>query len=445
MSISATSGVISNLEYQSLITQLVGLRKQPITQLEASKAVLKNAKSAYSALSDKVKDLVTAADALRSGTSFNSFKTSASDSTFFTSSAGPSASAGNHEITVHTLARAHKIAADGVASDTTVISSGTGSFSFQVAGGDVQTVSVDSSTTLAGLRDSINALKAGVTASVVNDGSGGNSYRLILSSDTTGTSGAVNITQNDTDLVFSTTLQAAQDATLTVDGLSVIRSSNAISDLITGVTLNLKAADPEKTVTLSVDRDTEEAGDKVKALVDAYNAVVSYIKANNRYDSETKKGGPFFGDSVARSVWEDLRRTFGSAISGLPEDMNRLMHVGIKTGDDGLLTFDSSKLASALSENNEGVVNLFANGSVAGFGEIIHSIASGINDVVDGRLKGRQNGIDKNIKRIEDDIRRKEDQLATYEEQLRAQFTALEGMLASLKSQGNTITNYFGG
>ncbi len=445
MSISATSGVVSNLEYQSLITQLVGLRRQSLTRLESDKSLLNSTKSAYSTLNDKIKGLVSAADALRSTTAFNSYKTSTGDSPFFTASAGPAASAGTHEITVVSLARAHKVAADGVDSDTAVISSGSGSFSFQAAGGEVQTISLDPTTTLAGLRDSINALKAGVTATVVNDGSAENPYRLILTSDTTGAAGAVNITQNDTTLAFSTTLQPAQDAALTVDGLSVTRATNSISDLIPGVTLSLKAADPGTTATLSVERDTEEAAEKVKALVDAYNELVSYIKSNNRYDSETKKAGPFFGDSVARSVWEDLRKAFGSAISGLPDDMNRLMHVGVKTGEDGLLTFDSSMLSSAIAEDHEAVLNLFAKGEVSGFGELIHSLASGINDVVDGRIKNRQDGIDKNIKRIEEDIRRKEDQLATYEEQLRAQFMALEGMLVSLKSQGATLLNYLGG
>ncbi|MBW7956383.1 MAG: flagellar filament capping protein FliD [Deltaproteobacteria bacterium] len=444
MSISATSGVVSNIEYQSLITQLVSIRKQSINQLEYDKTALNKAKSAYSELGSKVSALVTAANALRTENAFNSFKATVSDSTYFTASASQSADAGTHEITINTLAKAHKIAADGVSSDTAVISSG-GSFSFQVAGGEAQTIPVDSTTTLAGLKDSINALNAGVTASIVDDGSGENSYRLVLKSDTTGTAGAINITQNDTDLVFSTTLQAAQDATLTVDGLSVTRSSNTISDLITGVTLDLKAADPGAAVTLSVDRDTEEAEKKVKALIDAYNGVVSYIKSNNRYDSETKKGGPFFGDSVARSVWEDLRRVFGSAISGLPEDMNRLMHVGIKTGEDGLLTLDSSKFTSALSDNYEGVVDLFTKGDVSGFGELIHEVANGINDIVDGRIKNRQSGIDKSIKRIEEDILRKEAHLATYEEQLRAQFMSLETMLASLKNQGATLLNYLGG
>ncbi|HBG46168.1 MAG TPA: hypothetical protein DDW94_04170 [Deltaproteobacteria bacterium] len=446
MSITATSGVVSNIDYQSLITQLVNVRKYSINQLESEKSALKSAQTAYSNLSTKIKSLITAADALKSGSAFSIFKTTTSESSYFTATAGSTSAAGSYEVTVNSLAKAHRIAADGVATDTTVIASAAGSFSFQVGSGDVQTVSVDSTTTLAGLRDSINALDAGVSATVVNEGTGANPYRLVLTSDTTGTGGAVTITQNDTTLAFSTTLQAAQNASVTVDGITFTRSTNSVSDIITGVSLDLTVADPLKTITLTVSRDSEEIGKKVKAIVDAYNGVASYVKANNRYDSETKKGGPFFGDGVARSVWEDLRRIMTSAVSGLPDSMNRLQHVGVKTGDDGLMAFDSSAFSTALSGSYDDVVKMFVKGeSISGFGDLLYEAASDIDDFVDGRIKGRQNGIDKNIKRLDDDIREKDAQLFIYEEQLRSQFTTLETMLASLQSQSNALVNYFGG
>lgn len=444
--ISATSGVVSNIDYQSLITQLVNIKRQSITQLQTQKKNFEVTNNAYSNLSSKVKDLVSAADALRTSSAFGSFKTSVTDDTILSAAAGTGASYGTNSVVVNTLAKSHKIAADGVAADTTVIASGPGSFSFQIGGGAVQTVSVDASTTLTGLKDSINALNAGVTASVVNDGSGPNPYRLILTGASTGTSNSINITQNDTTLVFSTTLQAAQDATFTVDGMSFTRQTNSVADVIPGVTLDLKSADPLKTVTVSVNRDTEALTEKVKKLVDAYNSVVGYIKMNNRYDSETKKAAPFFGDSVARSVWEDLRRVFSSSVSGLPDTMNRLLHVGITTDREGVMSLDSTKLKGALTSNFDGVVNLFTKGTTTtGFAELIHETASSINDYVDGRIKGRQDGLKRSMSRIDDDIRQKETQLTAYEEQLRAQFTGLETMLASLNGQSRALNNYFGG
>jgi len=446
MSISATSGVVSNIDYSSLITQLVNIKRQSITQLQTDKKGLEITNSAYSNLSTRVKDLITAADGLRKSTAFGSFKTTVSDSNAISASAGSGASYGSYSIVVSTLARSHKIAADGVAADTTAVASGAGSFSFQVGSGTAQTVPVDATTTLAGLKDAINALNAGVTASVVNDGSGPSPYRLILSSNSTGTANNVNITQNDTTLAFSTTLQAGQDATFTVDGMSFTRQTNNASDIIPGVTLDLLSADPATTLTVTVSRDTDAISDSVKKLVDAYNSIQSHIRANNRYDSEAKKAYPFFGDSVARSISDDIRRVFSSAASGLPDTMNRLLHVGISTDKEGVMSLDTSKLKNALNSDFDGVVNLFTKGTTTtGFAELIHQTASSIDDFVDGRIKGRQDGLKKNMERIDRDIRQKEAHLVTYEEQLRAQFTGLEAMLASLKGQGNALNNYFGG
>src|SRR3972149_5687423 len=120
--ISATSGVISGIDYSSLITQLVNIKRQSITQLETEKTTLKSAKGAYSTLSTKVKELITAADSLRTGSAFSVFKTNTSENPYFKATANATAAAGSYEISVNTLAKANRIAADGVASDTTVIS-----------------------------------------------------------------------------------------------------------------------------------------------------------------------------------------------------------------------------------------------------------------------------------------------------------------------------------
>lgn len=443
MPISATSGLVSNIDYQALITQLVGVQKVSITQLTAEKTTFEKARTAYGNLSSKVQDLLTAADALRTEAGFRVFTTDISDSTILGAATSDTATAGSYSIVVTNTAKAHKILSTGVADAATLVASGAGSFSFQVGSGAVQTVTVDASTTITSLRDSINALNAGVTASVVNDGSPADPYKLIISSDTTGTANGVTITANDTTLTFPTTLQAATDASFSVDGLTYTRSSNSVSDVITGVTLNLKAQDPAKTVTLNVNRDTTSIQKKITALVENYNAVISYIRANNRYDSNIKLGGPFFGDGVARSVQDDLRRMMSSAVAGLPGTMNRLVHAGVKSDKEGVFSVDSAKLASALSSNFNDVVNMFTDTSATkttkGFGGLVYDMANSITDAVDGRITNRKNGLSKNITNIEKDITNKEAQLTAYEERIRGQFTALETMLANLRSQSSFL------
>ncbi|OGP24240.1 MAG: hypothetical protein A2X93_00515 [Deltaproteobacteria bacterium GWC2_56_8] len=441
MAISATSGVVSNIDYQTLISQLVGIRRQSITQLSEDKKTLEKTNSAYSNLNSKVDELKSAADALRNMSAFKVFKTTVSDETILGGTASSTASKGSYSIVVTNIAKAHKIAADGFAAETSTIAGAAGSFKFTVGAGAEQTVAVDATTTLAGLRDSINALGAGVTASIVNDGSA-TPYRLILTSSSTGASNGVTVTQNDTTVAFNTTLQAAQDASFTVDTMAFTRASNTITDVITGVTLDLKSGDAAKTVTLSVDRDSDKIAEKVTELLDKYNSVVSYIKANNRYDSETKVAGAFFGDTVARSIWDDLRKVMSGAVAGLPDTMSRLLHIGVTSSTDGVYSLDSSKLKTALSSNFDDVVALFEDGTTTdGFGALMYNSASYITDTADGRIKGRQDGLQDNIKKIDDDIRNKEYTLSLYEDQLRAQFMGLESMLASLKTQSSFLSN----
>ncbi|MBI5468105.1 MAG: flagellar filament capping protein FliD [Deltaproteobacteria bacterium] len=443
MPISATSGLVSNIDYQGLITQLVGIQKMSLTQLTTEKTTFEKARTAYGTLSTRVQELQTAADGLRTDAGFKVFTASISDSTILGATTSSTATTGSYNIVVTNTAKAHKILSTGVAAATTTVAAGAGSFSFQAGAGAVQTVSVDAATTITSLKDSINALNAGVTASVVNDGSATNPYKLIIASNTTGAANGVTITANNTTLTFPTTMQAATDASFSVDGLTYTRSTNSVSDVITGVTLDLKAEDPAKTVTLTVNRDTASVQKKLTALVEKYNAVIGYVRANNRYDSNIKLGGPFFGDSVARSIQDDLRRVMSSAVSGLPGTMNRLLHAGITSDRDGVFSVDATKLTSALASNFDDVVNMFtdttATKTTKGFGGLIYDMANNITNAVDGRITNRQSGLTKNITNIERDIKNKEAQLEAYEERIRGQFTALETMLASLKQQSSYL------
>ena len=443
MSVTASSGLISQIDYQALIEQLVSVKRQPIDQLAYEKDLLEDADSAYDTLKSRLSDLKSAADDLRSTADFKVFTTSVTDETILGASATSDASAGTYSITVNNLAQAHKLYdATGVASESTVV--GTvdgGSLKFTV-NGTQYSVSVDSTTTLSELRDAINNAQSAVTATTVNDGT---NYKLILTSNATGASNSITIDQNDTSISFST-LQAAQDAEVVVDGLTITRSSNTISDIITGVTLDLKSADSTKEVTLTVNRDTDAIEEKIVAFVDKYNAVVSHIQSNNRYDTDTKTAGPLFGDGIARSVWEDLRRLMTSAIDTLPSTMNRLIHVGITSDTEGKMSVDSSDLVDALTNNFDDVVNLFIDaastgGTTEGFADKVYDLVDDMLDIADGRITSKQKYLGDRIDSLTRDIDEKEKDLLDYQEALRLQFAALESLLSSLRAQSDYMMN----
>ena len=131
MAITAT-GLISSIDYDSIIQQLVSVKALPVDQLLADKKTLERAQSTYTTLASRISDLETAANDLRSASGFDTFTASSSDTTILDATAGPTATANSSVIVVNALARSHKLAADGVAASTTVIASAAGSFNFTV-------------------------------------------------------------------------------------------------------------------------------------------------------------------------------------------------------------------------------------------------------------------------------------------------------------------------
>jgi flagellar hook-associated protein 2 len=158
-------------------------------------------------------------------------------------------------------------------------------------------------------------------------------------------------------------LQEGKDASLTIDGLSVTSSTNEVTDAVSGLSLQLKGADPNTTVTIKIDKDKDGIEKKVKALVDAYNEVIDFTNTQQAYNSDTKEtGGPLFGDSLLRSIKTSIQSSIVNPLSdttGL--SLTNLGSIGISMGADNKLTLDSTTFQEKLDGNFENVVQLFSN------------------------------------------------------------------------------------
>ncbi|GAB4345126.1 MAG: hypothetical protein Kow0099_25140 [Candidatus Abyssubacteria bacterium] len=169
---------------------------------------------------------------------------------------------------------------------------------------------------------------------------------------------------------FVPQIQAAQDASITFGGgvggapITIKSSTNQVSGVIPGVTLNLLGADPSTSVRISVQNDTEAVRASIEGFVEAYNQVIDFLNEQLRYDPVTEKGGLLLGDSLLVNVQNEMRRMATDVISGLPADMNRLSAVGITSiPETGKLVIDYTKLDSALATNLQGVADLFSTSS----------------------------------------------------------------------------------
>ncbi len=450
-------GLGNGLDFGRVVDQLVKVAQQPVDRLTKKRADLNAKLTDLTTVSTKVASLQSAATALRLSTSFDRTTVSVSDSTLLSASATSSGATGTYRIRVVQLAQSHQIvskAAKAVSSETAgIVGGGSGVFTFRVGAGADHTVNVGPTTTLADLRDQVNDLGAGVTASVINTGTeAAPSYRLALSSNATGSDRAITIVADGTDLDLLNgsgtggvdTLSAAQNAQIQIgdqalNPLTIERSSNTITDAIPGLSLTLAKTTGTETVQVSLSRDMDAVKGNIKSLATAYNEVLKFINERATYDVTTKKGGVFFNESSIRTVMSRLRTALSSSVGGATAYTN-VGQIGFKTERDGTITVDDGQLTTALNGNYGAVKALFANqGAATGLAQSVVSAVDALHDVIGGTLTLRKNGLTNEIRGVGNDIARQEDSLSRYEERLKRQFAALDGLLRQLQGQSSFL------
>lgn len=360
-------GLVSGLDTATIISKLMELERVPITRLKQKQTALSTKLTVWQDANTRVLALKVKADLLATSSTFDAKTFVSSDETILTGSASAQAQAGTYYLTVNSLARAHQQATQGYA-DTTTTSVGTGTISIQIGSGTAKVITVDeSNSTLAGLRDAINKAGAGVTASIINDGSGTSPYRLIITSNTGGTAGQVTIQANLTGGTTPTlsTMQAAQDASVTLGegagAITVTKGTNQITDLIPGLTLNLQKADPTKVVTVTIQNNTDSIKLAIKDFVDQYNNLMDFMKQQFKYDANSQTAGTLFADSSLQTIEADIAGKLFGAVSGLSQTIVVLSQIGVtSTTSDDKLTIDETKLDEVIAAGLDPIKRLLA-------------------------------------------------------------------------------------
>jgi flagellar hook-associated protein 2 len=382
--VASVGGLVSGLQTDSIIQQLTQLDQLPIQQYKAQQDRLNAQLSAYQEVNTRLLAVQDAASQLATPSLFASSAASSSNTGVLTTDAEAGATAGQYAITVQHLARAHQVVSQDFA-DRNTTSVGTGTLAI-TSGGQTTTVTVDSSdNTLGGLRDAINRANTNVGASIVQDGN--SSYRLMIYSKQTGTANAltINSTLSGGAAPTFSDLQTAQDAQLQLgsgsNAITTTRSSNAVKDLIPGVTLNLVSESPSTPVTVSVSQDTGKIQAAVQKFVDQYNNMVDYVNQQFNFNSDTQQGGTLQDDFTLQQVQSQLQQVVTNSIPGATT--GSLADVGISLGDDGKLTLNATTLQNKLAADPNGVTKLFAlTGQTTNAG--VQFLDAGPNTVVNG-------------------------------------------------------------
>ncbi|MBT9591256.1 MAG: flagellar filament capping protein FliD [Thiobacillus sp.] len=385
----SSPGIGSGLDVNSIVGQLMAAERQPLAALNRKEATYQIKLSAYGNLKGSLASFQSAARNLNDSAKFQRVTATSADTTLFSATAEKTAALGNYTLEVKQLAVSQKLASKGFTNTTDTVGTGTlqiqfgtydsGANTFSLnADKPARSIAIDSSKqSLAGIRDAINEANAGVTASIVNDGS---TNKLVVTSSDTGTVNSLRILVKDDDgnntndaglsqLAYDPTAAAgsgknlsestaAADAKVVVDGVTLTKASNTIKDAIEGVTLNLtKVGAATK---LTVERDTGIVRNSADAFVKAYNSAVKTLKDLTAYDPKTQQAGPLQGDASARTIASQLRGVLNSAVAAVGGKFATLSDIGIAFQKDGSIAVDAAKLQKAIDTSYNDIADVFA-------------------------------------------------------------------------------------
>jgi flagellar hook-associated protein 2 len=446
MATITSSGSGSGLDIAGIVDQLVAAERAPIANRLTAKE--SKANEMLSALGKFRSSLASFQDSLKTLKELNSFqgrKITLGDDKVFTATAGTTSRPGNYSVEVTALAAAQRLSSAAHPNATTAV--GTGMISITVNGATANIAIGSSANTLNDIRDAINnaADNPGVRASVItgNDGA-----HLVVSATRTGLSNGITMAVSGGDgglspFVYAaggpantmTQLDAAADAGVIIDGVTISSASNTITNAIEGITLNLVSAKPGTTLALDISYDTDGAKRSVGNFVNSYNKLIDTIAELTKYNKDTRDAAPLLGDATVRGIRDQLRRELSSALGDTAT--TTLASIGVTTQTNGKLAADATRLDAAIAADFDAIGGLFSGTT---------GLATRLDSIVTATLSSassiamRESNLKTTLKTITTQRASMDDRLEQVRARLSKQFNAMDSLLAQLKTTSSFLS-----
>jgi flagellar hook-associated protein 2 len=434
-------GIVSQIDTTSLIRAVLAPRQVAIDTLQSTIQNYERQKEAVAGIKSRLTTLSESIGKMKSLEDFVTYKVDSTSSQFSITTTSD-VSPGDYSIRVVSLASAQTSYSQGF-DDKSADTLGTGTFKVTVGGATHDIALANGSNSLEDLAEALGELD-GVSAYVVDTGAAVGRYKLMVQGDETG---AVNaITFDGTGLAGGlvpsfTNHTDAQDAEVSIGGVSVFSASNTLDGVIPGIKLEFEA-EGASADTAKISEDPEAMRAKLKEVVDSYNAVVDYYAAQSSFNEELEIRGPLVGESTTRRTISDLSSMFSSqfVVAGTP--IESLSMLGISTGRDGKLEFDEEAFDEAMSADPVGV-QLFLATEDSPLNKIATRIDELYVDSDNGVLVTRQEGLDSSIEDLQERIAQSEMRMESQAKILRDQFTAMETILGQIQAAQGYLASVF--
>lgn len=341
---------VSGIDTDSIVTQMLAVERRPQDMMKAKVTAMTRAQNAWQAIADKLVAVKTATDALSSIGAAAKLRTvtSSNPSAVGVRAIGAGANTSS-TVEVTSLAAAHSVlATDTFAAATDSV--GTRTLTLTTSTGTTANVT-STDGTLAGLATAVNNANLGMSAKVLQTSPG--VYQLSITANATGAAGA--FTATGTGWTGLTTVRQGVNAQFKVDGVSVQRASNVVSDVLDGVELTLQAP-TTAAVAVTTSRDDSAISDKVKAIVTAINDLGGVVKSATKNGKTESDRGPLVGEFQARQIMDRIRSVIASPITTAGGTSITAAEMGVTLQRDGTVKFDQEKLSASLRDKPDAVL-----------------------------------------------------------------------------------------
>lgn len=447
-------GIGSGVLTSNIIDQLKAADTAALVTPIDSKLLLQKQKDgALSLLSSLLSTFKSSANALGDSTLYQGRTVSGNtDSVSVTASAGvavQSFSIANTQMALKNVKESGSFAAT-----TNSVATGTGTMGLTV-GGVVYNIDYTASTTLEDLRDSINNI-AGTSVKASTLQVGANDYRLILTSAQTGANQTISLTDSvggglDTKLLAYDAatnptgmqeIQAARDATFQYNGITLTRSTNTITDVTPGMTINLLK--DAGSANISIAQDTQAITDSMSSFVQNYNSLTSQLTTMTTTDVAAGKVGIFNGDSTINTITREINRL----VTSVNKDGLSLAQFGIDLTENGTMVLNSATFASKFKENTtlaetffSGMTTVNSSGGTNKVDGLFTSMDTLLSNYTksDGIMNTLTTGSANEMKTLNENKKRAQALLEARYNSMSAKFAQYDSMISRLNNQFSSL------
>jgi flagellar hook-associated protein 2 len=433
---------------KDIVQQIVEAEKMPIKQMEARKGKIEDKKALVGQLTGLVEAMRGEILKNKSARSLRELDINTGKSSQVAVTADKNiAEPGKYTLSVESLAQKSSAITNGV-EDKDKTYTGVGYIRVQLPDGEDKEIYVDEThANLTGMAKLINGdPELGMKANVVDDGKGGDEpFKLIISMNDTGDAAKVEfphlyLVDGEVDIYFEQE-RPAVDAKVKLDGFEIELPSNKATDIIPGVTIDLKKAKPGEEINIEIKEDVQKIGGKFNSLIDNINNVLKFIKEQNSLDEKTDTARTLGGDLTLTTIESRIRSALFMPIQTDAGPM-RMGDLGVTFQRSGLIALDQAKFEAALSKDYKAVSQVLTGkysmegGKTAGFMDNLEEAAKTMLAQPTGVLTTRKSGLQNNISQIDRQIATRQRMIAQKEDILKQKFARLEETISKIKGQG---------